>query len=278
MSAVLCNRYITFFGKELSLHFMTQENKRSFHCNCITSNRDSSCNETSDIRPLGRLSFPSDVAHIKLVNHWKRTGRRPVARYGECAILVHLHRPRPGDPRQAAQRLVHRRLDFHGLGSRWRGLNCLISGAAKSDIIGLYLKPRPMPQCSAWMKRAPSRLSIASIRFCRFRPGRAERHGFGISVMAPSRCMPPSRTRSGQVIGGPAPPHPRGVRGLSRRVVTTQPYGKEIHVVVDHLSAHKNQARGALPCRPSQRSLHYTPPIVPGSIRSKSGSPKSSAT
>ena len=27
---------------------------------------------------------------IKLVNHWKRTGRRP-GRYGECAILMHLH-------------------------------------------------------------------------------------------------------------------------------------------------------------------------------------------
>ena len=76
MSAVLCNRH-TFFGNELPLHFMTQENKRSFHYNCITSNGHSSCNETSDIRPLGRLSFPSNVAHIKLVNHWKRTGRRP---------------------------------------------------------------------------------------------------------------------------------------------------------------------------------------------------------
>lgn len=77
VSAVLCNRHITFFGNELPLHFMTQENKRSFHYNCITSNRDSSCNETSDILPLGRLGFPSNVAHIKLVNHWKRTGRRP---------------------------------------------------------------------------------------------------------------------------------------------------------------------------------------------------------
>jgi hypothetical protein len=28
-------------------------------------------------RSLARLSFPSNVAHIKLVNHWKRTGRRP---------------------------------------------------------------------------------------------------------------------------------------------------------------------------------------------------------
>ena len=38
-------------------------------------------------RSLARLIFPSNVAHIKLVNHWKRTGRRP----GERAILVHLH-------------------------------------------------------------------------------------------------------------------------------------------------------------------------------------------
>ena len=70
---------------------MTQENKRSFHYNSITSNRDSSCNESSDTRPLGRLSFPSNVAHIKLLNHWKRTSGGPVARYGECGILVHLH-------------------------------------------------------------------------------------------------------------------------------------------------------------------------------------------
>ena len=58
VSAVLCNRHITFFGNELPLHFMTQENKRSFHYNSITSNRDSSCNESSGIRPPGRLSFP----------------------------------------------------------------------------------------------------------------------------------------------------------------------------------------------------------------------------
>jgi hypothetical protein len=37
------------------------------------------------------MRFSSNVVHIKLVNHWKRTGRRPGRRYGECAILVHLY-------------------------------------------------------------------------------------------------------------------------------------------------------------------------------------------
>jgi len=61
-------------------------------------------------------------------------------------------------------------------------------------------------------------------------------------------------------------------------VVERTPTPREIHIVLDNLSAHKTQAvRDFLAANPRVR-FHFTPTYSRGSIRSKSGSPESSAT
>ena len=65
-----------------------------------------------------------------------------------------------------------------------------------ADIIGLYLKPPATRPCSAWMKRAPFRLSIGWIRFCPFRPGVPSATAFRTSDMALCRSLLVSRERN----------------------------------------------------------------------------------
>ena len=86
-------------------------------------------------------------------------------------------------------------------------------------------------------------------------------------------------TRSGQVIGSTASRHTSQefVRFL-QEVVAAQSSGKEIHLIMDNRSAHKTRLverflTSTQTCRCMTRPL-----IVPGSTKSKTGSPKSSAT
>jgi hypothetical protein len=104
-------------------------------------------------------------------------------------------------------------------------------------------------------ERPPSRPSTDSI-LCALSPGRAERHGFeyfrhGTSLYAALE------TKSGQIIGSTASRHTsqefvRFPRGRSHAAS-----GKEIHLIVDNLSAHKTKLVDRF-CRPSKRvaALH----------------------
>ena len=100
---------------------------------------------------------------------------------------------------------------------------------------------RPMPPSSAWTKRAPSRPSIVSIPCCRSLRDGPSVMGLSISVTAPSPFRPPWRpeaARSPEALPGATQP---GVRRFLQEVVATQPSGKEIHLIVDNLSAHKTK-------------------------------------
>ena len=73
-------------------------------------------------------------------------------------------------------------------------------------------------------------------------PRRAERHGFEYFRHGTLSLYAALETRSGQVIGSTASRHTSQefVRFL-QEVVATQPCGKEIHLIVDNLSAPKTK-------------------------------------
>ena len=134
--------------------------------------------------------------------------------------------------------------------------------AKAADIIGLYLAPPrpPMPPSSAWTKRAPSRPSTDSIRCSRFLRDGPSVMGSSISVTAPSLSNAALETKSGQVIASTASRHTSQefVR-FAQEVVATQPSDKEIHLIVDNLSAHKTKLVDRFLADHPNVSLHYTP-------------------
>src|SRR5918994_248020 len=74
-------------------------------------------------------------------------------------------------------------------------------------------------------------------------PGRAERHGFEYYRHGTLSLYAALNTRTGEIIGHTVPRHTSEafVEFLSD-VVATQPRRREIHVIVDNLSAHKTKA------------------------------------
>jgi|SRR5580700_371459 transposase len=118
-----------------------------------------------------------------------------------------------------------------------------------------------MPQCSAWMKRPPSRPWIARIRFCRC--PRDAQNGTVLStfVTAPCRCTLPATRETGEVLGKTAARHTSAeFVAFFTDIVIDQPRGKEIHVMADNLSAHKSKpVMDYFLAVHSKVHLHFTP-------------------
>ena len=155
----------------------------------------------------------------------------------------------------------------------------LLKRRPPTSLDSIWPRP-PMPPSSAWTKRAPSRPSNVSIRYSRSLRDGLSVIGSSISVTAPSPFMPPSGQqrpahRQARLAATPA----WSLSALHQEVVATQPNERGDPYHRRQPLRPQNQARGSLPCRQSKRIAAFTPPlIVPGSIRSKTGSPKSSAT
>ena len=151
--------------------------------------------------------------------------------------------------------------------------------AKAADIIGLYLAPPAHAAVFCVDEKTAIQALDRLDPVLPLSPGRAERHGFEYFRHGTLSLYAALETRSGQVIGGTASRHTSQefVRFL-QEIVTTQPSGKEIHLIVDNLSAHKTKlVERSLPTIQTCRCM-TRPLIVPGSTRSKTGSPNSSAT
>jgi len=85
-------------------------------------------------------------------------------------------------------------------------------------------------------------------------PGRAERHGFEYFRHGTLSLYGALDTRTGDVIGKTT----AEFVDFLGRIVASQPEGREIHIVVDNLSAHKTNVLEFLYANPSVR-IHYTP-------------------
>jgi len=129
-----------------------------------------------------------------------------------------------------------------------------------ADIIGLYLNP---PQHAA-VFAADEKTAIQALDrwdpVLPLSPGRAERHGFEYYRHGTLSLYAALNTRTGEIVGQTVPRHTsQAFIEFLGEVVATQPTGREIHVIVDNLSAHKTKAVAAfLEAHPRVR-LHFTP-------------------
>src|SRR5499426_3947991 len=132
--------------------------------------------------------------------------------------------------------------------------------AKAADIIGLYVRP---PQHAAVFCVDEKSAIQALDRLdpvLRLSPGRAERHGFEYYRHGTLSLYAALNTRTGEIIGHTVPRHTSAafVDFLSD-VVASQPPQRQIHVIVDNLSAHKTQRVEAFLADHPQVRLHFTP-------------------
>ena len=129
-----------------------------------------------------------------------------------------------------------------------------------ADIIGLYVNP---PQHAAVFCVDEKTAIQALDRLDPVLPlsaGRAERHGFEYYRHGTLSLYAALNTKTGQVIGKTAERHTSEefVAFLSDLLVH-QPSNKEIHVIVDNLSAHKTERVKQFLQRHRRVLFHYTP-------------------
>jgi transposase len=129
-----------------------------------------------------------------------------------------------------------------------------------ADVIGLYLDP---PQ-HAVVFCIDEKTAIQALDridpLLPLSPGRAERHGFEYYRHGTLSLYAALNTQTGEVLGNAVPRHTSDeFVAFLQSVVATQSRRREIHIIVDNLSAHKTQkVRTFLAAHPNVH-LHYTP-------------------
>lgn len=129
-----------------------------------------------------------------------------------------------------------------------------------ADIIGLYLNP---PQHAAVFcvdeKSAIQALDRLDRRLP-LSPGRAERHGFEYYRHGTLSLYAALNPHTGEVMGQTAPRHTsQEFVAFLREVVSTQPAQREIHIILDNLSAHKTPLVQAFLDQHPNVKMHFTP-------------------
>jgi transposase len=129
-----------------------------------------------------------------------------------------------------------------------------------ADVIGLYLHP---PQHAAVFCLDEKTAIQALDRLdpvLPLSPGRAERHGFEYYRHGTLSLYAALNTRTGEAVGQTAARHTSAefVSFLSE-VVAGQPWGREVHVILDNLSTHKTKQVQAFLALHRQVHLHFTP-------------------
>src|SRR5262247_1751767 len=129
-----------------------------------------------------------------------------------------------------------------------------------ADVIGLYLNP---PQHAA-VFCVDEKTAIQALDrldpVLPLSPGRAERHGFEYYRHGTLSLLAALDTKSGEVLGQTVPRHTSAafVEFLGD-IVSTQPTGREIHVIADNLSTHKTQAVRTFLVEHPNVHIHFTP-------------------
>ena len=129
-----------------------------------------------------------------------------------------------------------------------------------ADIIGLYLNP---PQHAAIFcvdeKSAIQALDRLDRRLP-LSPGRAERHGFEYYRHGTLSLYAALNPQTGEVIGQTASRHTsKEFVAFLSEVVATQPADREIHIILDNLSAHKTPLVTDFLNQHPNVKLHFTP-------------------
>ena len=129
-----------------------------------------------------------------------------------------------------------------------------------ADVIGLYLDPPHHAVVFCIDEKTAIQALDRIDPLLPLSPGRAERHGFEYYRHGTLSLYAALNTHTGEVLGSAGPRHTsEEFVAFLQSVVATQPRRREIHIIVDNLSAHKTQkVRTFLAAHPTVH-LHYTP-------------------
>ena len=143
---------------------------------------------------------------------------------------------------------------------RYMSSNDVEFEAKAADVIGLYLNP---PQHAAVFSVDEKTAIQALDRKDPVLPlsaGRAERHGFEYYRHGTLSLYAAFNTHSGEVLGKTAARHTSAeFVAFLTDIVSSQPRNKEIHVILDNLSAHKTDRVKSFVADHPQVHLHFTP-------------------
>lgn len=147
-----------------------------------------------------------------------------------------------------------------------------------AEIIGLYMEPSQHAAVFCVDENTATQALDSLDPVLPFSPGRAEKHGFEYYRHGTLSLYAALDVTTGQVHGKTASRHTSAdFIGLPTEIVERNPQPKELHIVLDNLSAHKTQAVKEF-LEQNPRVRFHSRPARGGSIKSKSGLPKSNAT
>ncbi len=129
-----------------------------------------------------------------------------------------------------------------------------------ADVIGLYLNPPTHAAVFCVDEKTAIQALDRLDPILPLSPGRAERHGFEYTRHGTLSLYAAFNTKTGTVVGKTAARHTSAeFVAFLTDLVATQPRRKEIHVIVDNLSAHKTKlVQDFLAAHPNVH-LHFTP-------------------
>jgi DDE superfamily endonuclease len=129
-----------------------------------------------------------------------------------------------------------------------------------ADIIGLYLKPSQDAAVFCVDEKTAIQALDRLDPVLPLSPGRAERHGFEYYRHDTLSLYAAFDIRTGAVVGKTAERHTSAeFVAFLGEVVAHQPRGREIHVILDNLSAHKTKQVDAFLAEHPTVRLHFTP-------------------
>jgi transposase len=129
-----------------------------------------------------------------------------------------------------------------------------------ADVIGLYLKPPEHAVVFCVDEKTAIQALDRRDPILPLSPGRAERHGFEYVRHGTLSLYAALNVGTGHVEGMTAARHTsQDFLIFLDRVVATQPKGREIHLIVDNLSAHKTKAVTEWLDAHPHITMHFTP-------------------
>ncbi len=129
-----------------------------------------------------------------------------------------------------------------------------------ADIIALYLKPPVHAAVFSLDEKTAIQALDRLDPVLPLSPGRAERHGFEYFRHGTLSLYAALNTATGEVLGKTTARHTSAeFIAFLEDLLATQPAQREVHLIVDNLSAHKTKAVATFVAEHSRLRIHYTP-------------------
>lgn len=219
--------------------------------------------------------FVADRLAGLYARHPGRAPRRDLARL-EARVLDYTlkRKPRDGSTHWSSRKLAAQlRVPFMTVQRIWRkhdirphrlGTHMVSNDphfeTKAAEVIGLYLNPPAHAAVFCVDEKTAIQALDRKDRMLPLSPGRAESHGFEYKRNGTLSLFAALNTATGEVLGKTAPRHTSAqFVAFLAGVVSSQPQGREIHVICDNVSSHKTPAVQAFLAGHADVSLHYTP-------------------